>query len=106
MHFTTTTLAALAAVASAKTVKVKVGGGGLVFQPETIEAEKGDTLQFSFSGEHTVVQGDYKKGCEPVSSGGFYSGVFGEDDKTKVNYISYHTSFIGEADFLIAGQGL
>lgn len=85
MQFTAATLAALAAVASAKTVMVKVGHGGIKFDPETIEAQKGDTLQFMFTGEHTVVQGDYKKGCEPVSSGGFFSGVFNEDAKTKVS---------------------
>lgn len=84
MQFTAATLAALAAVASAKTVVVKVGQGDIKFHPDTIEAEKGDTLQFVFGGEHTVVQGDYKKGCEPVSSGGFFSGVFGESAKTKV----------------------
>jgi len=61
--------AALAAVHT-----VKVGDGGNVFNPNTLQAATGDVVQFVFSSSvHTVVQADFSKPCSP-SSGGFFSG--------------------------------
>ncbi|KPM40828.1 hypothetical protein AK830_g5691 [Neonectria ditissima] len=64
----------LAAKASAETHKVEVGKDGEVFDPETIKAAKGDVVEFHFDSKHSVVAGDFKKPCNPLSTGGFYSG--------------------------------
>ncbi len=75
MHFTTAAIASLVGAASAKTIKIDVGEGGLVFNPKNSKADMGDMLEFHFyPPQHSVVQGDPNKACSPVSSGGFYSG--------------------------------
>lgn len=67
--------------ASADVYKVEVGKGGLRYTPNTIKADKGDIVEFHFDGMHSVVAGDFKKPCTPVSSGGFYSGTLPDGDK-------------------------
>jgi len=62
----------------AKTIQMNVAdnNGNLVFQPESITASVGDMVEFAFyPRDHSVVQGDYSKACQPLS-GGFYSGYF------------------------------
>lgn len=68
-------LLTLAAAASAATIKIQVGQGGLTFTPDSVTAAAGDTVEFYFvGGTHDAVAGDYSKPCEP-SGTGFSSGV-------------------------------
>jgi hypothetical protein len=49
MHFSSTLLiAASAALAQAATISVAVGNGSLTFSPNSIQANVGDTVEFSF----------------------------------------------------------
>lgn len=87
-----TTLAMLAAGASAATHKVEVGKGGLNYTPDTIKADKGDIIEFHFDSMHTVVAGDFNKPCTPVASGGFYSGIMPTGSKVGQYLASYSGS--------------
>ncbi|KAI5456942.1 Cupredoxin [Mariannaea sp. PMI_226] len=82
MHFNAAILAVLglAAGASAETIKVEVGKGGLQFSPNSIKAAKGDTVEFHFDGAHSVVSGPFASPCTPASSGGFFSGPLPKGD--------------------------
>ena len=73
-------LALLFASATAKTIVVEVGKGGLTFSPDSIKAAVGDVVQFHFNSMHSVVAGDFKKPCTPVANGGFYSGTLPMSD--------------------------
>ncbi|KAH6884420.1 Cupredoxin, partial [Thelonectria olida] len=75
-------LSVLAAGASAATHKIEVGKGGLTFNPDTVKAAKGDVVEFHFDSNHNVVAGNFKKPCNPLSSGGFFSGDLPSDDNT------------------------
>ncbi|PHH90223.1 hypothetical protein CDD83_4228 [Cordyceps sp. RAO-2017] len=69
-------LSLLAAGSAAKTVRIDVGRSGKTFSPDSVTADRGDTLEFHFSGsKHSVVAGDFDKACSPLASGGFYSGT-------------------------------
>ncbi|ORY10486.1 Cupredoxin [Clohesyomyces aquaticus] len=78
MHFSTI-FAAFAVVGSALAVDhtVRVGGQtatDLVFEPNNINATKGDTVTFHFwPKNHSVAQSTFAKPCEPMDSG-FWSG--------------------------------
>ncbi|KAI1257754.1 hypothetical protein MGN70_000798 [Eutypa lata] len=84
MHFTTSTLLALAGMASAQTLHVvSVSGDGdwaLKFSPEKLDAPVGDMIQFQFrAGNHSVVQSSFDAPCAPMAGAGanatgFYSG--------------------------------
>ncbi|KAL6872612.1 Cupredoxin [Trichoderma longibrachiatum] len=77
MLFSTLAVAALSAVASAKTIRVDVGKSGFNFSPNDIKADKGDILEFHYHAlNHSVVAADFAKPCQPKASGGFYSGFF------------------------------
>lgn len=68
---------ALANVSLAKTVVVRVGSGGNKFNPQKVQADVGDIVEFQFAGgKHSVVQGGSFGSCGPVA-GGFNSGVKG-----------------------------
>lgn len=72
------TLATLASSTLAATTVVNVGqNGAFTFNPDTIQAQAGDTLEFHFFAlNHSVVMGDFANPCQPASSGGFFSGFF------------------------------
>jgi plastocyanin len=75
MHFSKqAAIAAFAATAHAANFNVQVGqGGGLTFQPQTVNAAVGDTVTFQFAAlNHTVTSGDPNTGCAP--DGTFNSG--------------------------------
>ncbi|KND92838.1 hypothetical protein TOPH_02825 [Tolypocladium ophioglossoides CBS 100239] len=78
MQFTSLTVAVLsllAANAAAKTIEIKVGDNGKDFSPNSVTADKGDTIEYHFiKSKHSVVAGDFTKGCSPLTPGGFYSG--------------------------------
>ncbi|KAM0563679.1 hypothetical protein ACHAPJ_001406 [Fusarium lateritium] len=72
---------ALAYLASAKTIKITATSDDK-FDPEEVEAEKGDVLEFHFEPKnHSVVAGDYRYPCSPLDMGtGFFSGFVSTDD--------------------------
>jgi len=72
--------AVLASVASAKTIKVTAGDNS--FDPDTVEAAKGDIVEFHFDGgNHSVASGLYDFACTPSNLGsGFFSGFVEADD--------------------------
>jgi plastocyanin len=54
---------------------VTVGQNGLTFTPDTIYAKDGEEVVFEFFPKnHTVVQADFKKPCEPIPGRGIFSG--------------------------------
>jgi len=67
---------ALAAAASATTIPITVGKGGLVFSPSSVTAAVGDILEFEFyPGDHSVAQGTFAAPCsQGTLTTGFYSG--------------------------------
>lgn len=76
--------------ASADVYKVEVGKGGLRYTPNNIKADKGDIVEFHFDAMHSVIAGDFKKPCTPVSSGGFYSGVLPDGNKVSSSGRQFH----------------
>lgn len=86
MQFTSLTAAVvslLAANAAAKTIQIKVGGNGLDFSPNSVKADKGDVIEYHFlKNKHSVVAGDFTKGCSPQTPGGFYSGTIDASGST------------------------
>ncbi|KAK9442960.1 uncharacterized protein G6M90_00g089920 [Metarhizium brunneum] len=77
---------ALAAQASAKTIRIDVGKDGLTFSPDSVTAANGDMLEYHFYKQHSVAMGDFANGCRPAAQGGFFSGVMrtsgnGENDQ-------------------------
>lgn len=58
---------------SAATISVSVGGGP-TFNPETITAAVGDTIEFRIKG-HSATQGDFNNACQPAADSPFFSGV-------------------------------
>ena len=60
--------------ASPVTHQVQVGKGGILFAPDHVPANAGDSVKFHFfSSGHSVAQGVYDKPCTPFDNG-FYSG--------------------------------
>ncbi|KAF7552966.1 hypothetical protein G7046_g7253 [Stylonectria norvegica] len=74
-------LITLACLANAKTIKITAGSDNK-FDPDSIDAEKGDVLEFHFEPQnHSVVAGDYQYPCSPVDLGtGFFSGFVDSSD--------------------------
>lgn len=67
-------LLAILPLSLAKVIPVDVGNGGLVFSPDTITAEKGDSIVFTFYPDsHTVAESTFDKPCN-YKSGGIFSG--------------------------------
>jgi len=92
MHIKSLLLSALANVVIAKLIDIKVSNDEkqLVFDPASVQADQGDTVQFycksTFSSRlfetdrstvypnsHNVVQGSFNTPCQPLA-GGFFSG--------------------------------
>jgi len=75
MRFTTLSIAALAAVANANTVRIAVGlDGNISYTPPNATANVNDTLQFIFYPmNHSVIESSFSEPCTP-KAGGFYSG--------------------------------
>lgn len=72
--------AALASLAHAETIRVKATDDDK-FEPNDIEAEKGDVIEFVFEPKnHSVVAGTYDVPCSPLQIGeGFWSGFIDSD---------------------------
>ncbi|KAK2040421.1 Cupredoxin [Colletotrichum somersetense] len=79
MHASAVLAAVLpAAAVMGATHVVKVGDGGLKFDPENIKAAVGDSVEFHFYPKsHSVAQSAFDTPCMPLSNGtttGFFSG--------------------------------
>lgn len=67
-------LLAILPLSLAKKISVDVGKGALVFSPDNITAEKGDSIEFTFYPQnHNVVESTFDKPCN-YKSGGIFSG--------------------------------
>ncbi|KND90747.1 hypothetical protein TOPH_04606 [Tolypocladium ophioglossoides CBS 100239] len=78
MHFRNFKVAALAVIAStsaAKAISIDVGENGLTYSPSNSKAAAGESVEFHFYAQHSVVAADFSKPCNPASSGGFFSGI-------------------------------
>lgn len=54
---------------------VKVGDGGLTFDPAEITAAVGDKIEFHFWPQaHSVAQSSFDNPCQPLNTTGFFSG--------------------------------
>jgi len=64
------TIATLATAVLATNIPVQVGSGGLVFNPTSVTAAEGDTVQFIFNPKnHTVTQSTFTAPCQPKPDG-------------------------------------
>jgi plastocyanin len=89
-------LALMAGSAVAKIVQINVGESGLVFSPNTLTADVGDTLEFHFfSSFHTAVQGDYSTPCMrgSLENTGFSSGPIDNMSNGGVRLLSLLSHF-------------
>jgi plastocyanin len=83
--------------ASAATIKIEVGKGGMVFSPTEAKAAVGDVLEFHFlTGNHSVVQGDFDNACHPSTTGGFFSGYLPAPNGENVSFSSSLASAVLE----------
>ncbi|KAH7346205.1 Cupredoxin [Rhexocercosporidium sp. MPI-PUGE-AT-0058] len=77
MHSHLITLLGFATAAFADTIDVKVGNGGLTFDPDSFTANEGDSVRFHFYsgfGSHSVALSSFDTPCQPATDG-FYSGI-------------------------------
>lgn len=64
----------LIAAVAAETKVVVAGENGLSFEPESITAEVGDTVEFRFWPQrHSVGRSSFDTPCEPLAENGFFS---------------------------------
>lgn len=80
---TKTTVSAAASKSAVDGVHiVKVGAGGLTFEPASVNATVGDVVEFHFyKGTHSVAQSNFADPCQPLNSTGFFSGEQNVSDK-------------------------
>ncbi|KAJ5368868.1 uncharacterized protein N7496_008628 [Penicillium cataractarum] len=63
---------------------VDVGEDGLTFNPDSLTVSPGDKVEFHFyPPDHSVVQASFDNPCQPISSGGFFSGFFQTSQESK-----------------------
>jgi plastocyanin len=56
---------------------MSVGKTGLAFDPDVIQAQVGDVIEFGYWPlNHSVVAGDFSNACRPAAYNGFFSGFF------------------------------
>lgn len=88
---TTLSLLALAAGVSAATISIDVGeGGSLKFDPDSVTAAVGDTLEFHFysgSGGHSVVSSSFSSPCQPETNS-FFSGYVTGDGTGDMTFVT------------------
>lgn len=80
-------------LSSAMEHTVKVGSGGLAFDPDTVQANQGDTIVFEFYPKsHSVAQAAFDKPCEPLSDDDakpVFSGFFPIDGDDTMSSTSF-----------------
>ncbi|KAH7413467.1 Cupredoxin [Cadophora sp. MPI-SDFR-AT-0126] len=93
---------------------VKVGDGGLTFDPNSLTASVGDTVEFHFfPATHSVAQSSFAAPCAPLNDTSFFSGGFktasGENEQTfsitvnDTKPIWYYCGFPGHCGAGMAG---
>ncbi|KAM0563501.1 hypothetical protein ACHAPJ_001222 [Fusarium lateritium] len=110
MHPSTLNLLALsalpAALAAGSVHVVKVGDGGLKFEPSQTKAAVGDIVEFHFyPGMHSVAQSSFKKPCEPLNSTSFFSGDFSPEKKVDSKVFSINVTSEDPIWYYCAVQG-
>ncbi|CAG8443508.1 11296_t:CDS:2 [Dentiscutata erythropus] len=56
-------------IVSAETINVAVGGDSLIFSPQNITVNKGDMVQFNWTGgQHSIIRSDGQGSCTPSTS--------------------------------------
>ncbi|KAL1918158.1 uncharacterized protein VTP21DRAFT_3424 [Calcarisporiella thermophila] len=89
------TLCALASTALATMVEVKVGDGGLKFNPPNAQAKVGDMVMFTWvKGMHSVTQAQKVDSCDPMA-GGFDSDVHGAGFSFNLTLEEKHVGDVG-----------
>ncbi|KAJ6024656.1 cupredoxin [Penicillium herquei] len=64
--------------------KVDVGEHGLLFDPASLSASVGDTVEFHFYPQnHSVAQASFDNACHPLNSSGFFSGFVPTSEESK-----------------------
>ncbi|KAK3209569.1 hypothetical protein GRF29_69g2210326 [Pseudopithomyces chartarum] len=105
--------------APAQTITVQVGNGDHKFKPDVIQANVGDTIEFTFYPQnHSVIRAEYEHPCIPYemtgpNKTGFYSG-FHAVDAVLSSPLTFSllindtapTFFYCSAPFSCTGQGM
>ncbi|APA08464.1 hypothetical protein SS1G_02155 [Sclerotinia sclerotiorum 1980 UF-70] len=86
MHQSIISLFAFVSTAVASQYSVVVGGSGLIFVPNALTIQVGDTVKFQFFGKHSVAQSTYNNPCVPSDHAPIFSGVIsGPDPSSKAD---------------------
>lgn len=90
MRFSTIVAAsAITGAAIAKDISVGVGKSGLTFNPDSIEADEGDTVTFKFwPKNHSVAQSAFNTPCQPMQNG-IWSGYVPTTDTANAASTSF-----------------
>lgn len=74
---------------SGANIQVQVGQTGLTYDPETINAQPGDTVTYNFHPKnHSVTQSSFAEPCKPLA-GGFFSGFVPTQDLTAASRTTF-----------------
>lgn len=71
-----------------------------VFKPNSVTAEVGDTLEFHFAptgfiaSNHSVAQGTFNAGCQPMENGFFSGNITAEPDTDLGEAVSTRETFL------------
>ncbi|KAJ5715281.1 uncharacterized protein N7483_012462 [Penicillium malachiteum] len=64
--------------------KIDVGEDGFSFDPASLSASVGDTVEFHFYPQnHSVAQASFDDPCHPLNSSGFFSGFVPTSEESK-----------------------
>lgn len=55
-------------------------GPAFSYTPDSLTAEEGDWIEFTFGRGHDVAQSTFDNPCVPVEGGGVYSGILADGD--------------------------
>lgn len=103
MQFSTVALAALVGYVSAQTthvVSVSDEDNSLTFEPDSLEADAGDMIQFQFrGGNHSVAQSTFDAPCTPMTNqanamnmtSGFFTGFMPVEEGADTGDIPTYT---------------
>lgn len=73
---------------------IDVGEDGFTYNPDTVTAAAGDTVEFHFyPGDHSVVQAAFSSPCKPLNDSSIYSGFLMGTADGNVSLSSLSTSW-------------
>ena len=62
---------------SSRIIPINVGNGGLIFSPNSVTANVGDILSFTFYPQnHSVAQSIFTQPCQPANDAAIFSGFY------------------------------